>query len=40
MNLHDLNKNFAVARANGLTPNQKNKLAMKVYRNLTNINIH
>ena len=40
MNLYELNKKFKVVRQNGFIFNQKNKLTIKIYSNLSNINIH
>ena len=39
MNLYDLKK-LTVARQNGYIFNQMNNLTMKIYSNLSNINIH
>ena len=40
MNLYELNKKLTVTRRNGYIFNQINKLAIKIYSNLSNINIH
>ena len=40
MGLDELNKKLKFARENGFICNQKNKLAIKIYSNLSNINIH
>ena len=40
MNLYELNKKLTVARKNGFKFNQINKLTIKIYSNLSNINIH
>ena len=40
MGLYELNKNLAIARQNGYIFNQINKLTIKIYSNLSNINIH
>ena len=40
MNLYELNKKLTVARQNGFIFNHINKLAIKIYSNLSNINIH
>ena len=40
MGLFELNKKLAVARERGFIFNQINKLTIKIYSNLSNINIH
>ena len=40
MNLYDLNKKSKTAQENGFLFNQIHKLTIKVYSNLSNINIH
>ena len=40
MNLFELNKKITIARGNGFIFNQINKLTIKIYSNLSNINIH
>ena len=40
MGMYELNKKFAIARGNGSKFNQINKLTIKIYSNLSNINIH
>ena len=40
MNLFELNKKLTIARGNGFIFNQINKLTIKFYSNLSNINIH
>ena len=40
MNLYDLNQKLTIARQNGFLFNQINKLTIKNYSNLSNINIH
>ena len=40
MNLYDLNKKLTVARQNGFIFNQINKITIKIYKNLSHINIH
>ena len=40
MGMYELNKNLSVARENGFIFNQINKLTIKIYSNLSNINIH
>ena len=40
MGSYDLNKKLTVARGNGFKFNQINKLTIKIYSNLSNINIH
>ena len=36
----DVNKKLTIARGNGFIFNQKNKLTIKMYSNLSNINMH
>ena len=40
MGMYELNKKLAIARENGFIFNQINKLKMKIYSNLSHINIH
>ena len=40
MNLYELNKKFKVAPQNGFIFNQTNKLTIKIYSSLSQINIH
>ena len=40
MGMYELNKKLTFARENGYTFNQINKLTIKIYSNLSNINIH
>ena len=40
MNLFGLNKKLTIARGNGFIFNQINKLTIKIYSNLSHINIH
>ena len=40
MNLFELNKKLTIARGNGFIFNQINKLIIKIYSNLSHINIH
>ena len=40
MGMYELNKKLTTARENGYTFNQINKLTIKIYSNLSNINIH
>ena len=40
MGSYELNKKLTVARGNGLIFNQINKLTIKIYSNLSHINIH
>ena len=40
MGKYELNKKFTIARENGFIFNQINKLTIKIYSNLSNINIH
>ena len=40
MGLCDLNKKLTLARQRGFIFNHKNKLTIKIYSNLSNINIH
>ena len=40
MGMYELNKKLAIARGNGFIFNQINKLTIKIYSNLSNINIH
>ena len=40
LNLYELNKKLSIARENGFKFNQINKLAIKIYSNLSYINIH
>ena len=40
MGSYELNKKLTVARGNGFKFNQINKLTIKIYSNLSNINIH
>ena len=40
MCLYELNEKLAIARGNGFIFNQINKLTIKIYSNLSNINIH
>ena len=40
MGLFELNKTLAIARGNGFKINQINKLSIKIYSNLSHINIH
>ena len=40
MGMYELNKKLTTARENGYTFNQINKLTIKSYSNLSNINIH
>ena len=40
MTLYELNKKLTVARQNGYIFNQKNKLTIKIYGNLSHINLH
>ena len=40
MGMYELNKKLTVARENGYIFNQINKLTIKIYSNLSNINIH
>ena len=40
MNLFELNKKLTIARGNDFIFNQINKLTIKIYSNLSNINIH
>ena len=40
MNLHELNKKLTLVQQNGFIFNQINKLKIKNYSNLSNINIH
>ena len=40
MGLYELNKKLTIARGNGFKFNQVNKLTIKVYSNLSHINIH
>ena len=39
MSLYELNKKLTIARENGFIFNQINKLTIKIYSNLSNINI-
>ena len=40
MGLYELNKKLTIARGNGFVVNQMNKLTIKIYSNLSQINIH
>ena len=40
MGMYELNKKLTIARENGFIFNQINKLTIKIYSNLSNINIH
>ena len=40
MAMYELNKKLSIARRNGFKFNQINKLTIKIYSNLSNINIH
>ena len=40
MGMYELNKTLTAARENGYIFNQINKLTIKIYSNLSNINIH
>ena len=40
LNLYELNKKLTLARERGFIFNQINKLTIKIYSNLSNINIH
>ena len=40
MGMYELNKKLTVVRGNGYIFNQINKLTIKIYSNLSNINIH
>ena len=40
MGMYDLNKKLTIARENGFKFNQINKLTIKIYSNLSYINIH
>ena len=40
LNLYELNKKLTLARGNGFKFNQINKLTIKIYSNLSHINIH
>ena len=40
LNLYELNKKLAIARGNGFKFNQINNFKIKIYSNLSNINIH
>ena len=40
MGMYDLNKKLTIARGNGFIFNQINKLTIKIYSNLSHINIH
>ena len=40
MGMYELNKKFSIARGNSFKFNQINKLTIKIYSNLSNINIH
>ena len=40
MGLYDLNKKLSIARGNGFIFNQINNFKIKIYSNLSNINIH
>ena len=40
MGMYELNKKLTTARENGFKFNQINKLTIKIYSNLSNINIH
>ena len=40
MGMYELNKKLTIARENGFVFNQINKLTIKIYSNLSNINIH
>ena len=40
MGMYELNKNLAIARQNGYIFNQINKLTIKIYSNLSHINVH
>ena len=40
MTSYELNKKLTVARGNGFKFNQVNKLTIKIYSNLSHINIH
>ena len=40
MSMYELNKKLTIARENGFIFNQINKLTIKIYSNLSNINIH
>ena len=40
MGSYELNKKLTIARENGFKCNQRNKLTIKIYSNLSNINIH
>ena len=40
LNLYELNKKLAIARGNGFKFNQTNNFKIKIYSNLSNINIH
>ena len=40
MNLYELNKKLTVAQQNDFLINQQNKLTIKIYSNLSHINIH
>ena len=40
MSMYELNKKLTVARGNGFIFNQINKLTIKIYSNLSHINIH
>ena len=40
MGMYELNKKLAIAPGNGFIFNQINKLTIKIYSNLSNINIH
>ena len=40
MGMYELNQNSAIARGNGFIFNQINNFKIKIYTNLSNINIH
>ena len=40
MGMYELNKKLSIARGNGFIFNRINKLTIKIYSNLSNINIH
>ena len=40
MGMYEINKKFTIARGNGFKFNQINKLTIKIYSNLSHINIH
>ena len=40
MGMYELNKKLSIARGNGFIFNQINKLSIKIYSNLSNLNIH